>query len=85
MLSNWLKPGLNRMGFPVELLPMVLMRPLSGGGTLGMFTELTQHYGGDSLIARMAGTAIQASPSQLGERTRMLKLWRSEVLIPGGR
>ena len=35
---------------------MVLMRPLSGGGTLGMFTELTQHFGGDSLIARMAGT-----------------------------
>jgi len=56
MLSNWLKPVLNRIGFPVELLPMVLMRPLSGGGTLGMFTELTQHFGGDSLIARMAGT-----------------------------
>lgn len=56
MLSNWLRPVLNLIGFPVDLLPMVLMRPLSGGGTLGMFTELTQHFGGDSLIARTAGT-----------------------------
>jgi len=32
------------------------MRPLSGSGTLGMFTELVQHFGPDSLIARMGGT-----------------------------
>ena len=56
MVSKALAPAMNLVGFPTDLLPMVLMRPLSGSGTLGMFTELVQHFGPDSLIARMAGT-----------------------------
>ncbi len=46
------------IGFPAELLPMVLMRPLSGSGTQGLFVELVNRpgIGADSLIARMAGT-----------------------------
>ena len=35
---------------------MVLMRPLSGSGTLGMFAELVKQCGPDSLITRMGGT-----------------------------
>ena len=56
LLSKWLSPVLHLVGFPTELLPMVLMRPLSGVGTLGMFTELAKQFGPDSLIARTAGT-----------------------------
>jgi len=56
ILSQWLAPVLHAIGFPVELLPMVLLRPLSGSGTLGLFTELTKQFGPDSLIARTAGT-----------------------------
>jgi len=56
LLSKGLSPVLHWIGFPTELLPMALMRPLSGSGTLGMFTELVKQYGPDSLIARTAGT-----------------------------
>lgn len=56
MIAHWLQPALALIRFPVDLLPMVLLRPFSGSGTLGMFTELTQHFGADSLIARTAGT-----------------------------
>ena len=56
ILSRWLSPLLHALGFPVELLPMVLLRPLSGSGTLGLFTELAKQFGPDSLIARTAGT-----------------------------
>ncbi|HEV2695994.1 MAG TPA: nucleoside recognition domain-containing protein [Verrucomicrobiae bacterium] len=56
LISRLLSPVLNAVGFPTELLPMVLIRPLSGSGSLGFFTELVQHYGPDSLIARTAGT-----------------------------
>jgi len=56
LLSKWLSPALHLVGFPTELLPMALMRPLSGSGTLGMFTELVKQFGPDSLIARTAGT-----------------------------
>ncbi len=47
-------------GVPSELLPMALMRPLSGGGTVAIFNELIRlegpGYGPDSLLSSMAGT-----------------------------
>lgn len=56
LLSRLLSPVLNVIGFPPDLLPMALMRPLSGSATLGIFTDLVKQFGPDSLIARTAGT-----------------------------
>ena len=56
LISKLLEPAMNAIGFPSPLLPMVLMRPLSGSGTLGLFAELVKQYGPDSLISRMGGT-----------------------------
>ena len=58
MLSRALDPFLKVVGFPAELLPMALMRPLSGSGSLGIFSELVATHGPDSIIARMAGTIM---------------------------
>jgi spore maturation protein SpmA len=56
LISNALAPMMQAIGFPPPLLPMVLMRPLSGSGTLGLFAELVKQYGPDSIISRMGGT-----------------------------
>ena len=56
LITQALRPMLDFVHFPTELVPMCLMRPLSGSGTLGMFTELVTQFGPDSLIARTAGT-----------------------------
>jgi spore maturation protein SpmA len=56
LLSQALKPVMSAIGFPSELLPMVVMRPLSGSGTLGIFAELVKQNGPDSLVSRMGGT-----------------------------
>jgi spore maturation protein SpmA len=56
LLSDALAPVMHAVGFPSDLLPLVFMRPLSGSGTLGIFTELVKQFGPDSLIARTAGT-----------------------------
>jgi spore maturation protein SpmB len=58
MLSRALDPVLKFVGFPAELLPMALMRPLSGSGSLGIFSELVATHGPDSILARMAGTIM---------------------------
>jgi len=58
MLAYWLGPILNRVGFPADLLPIVFVRPLSGGATLGLFSELVKTHGPDSFIARTAGTIM---------------------------
>ena len=56
LLSKALAPAMLAIGFPPDLLPLVLMRPLSGSGTLGIFTELVKQFGPDSLLARTAGS-----------------------------
>lgn len=56
LVSGALSPALRWVGFPTELLPLVLMRPLSGSGSLGIFSELVKEFGPDSLIARTGGT-----------------------------
>jgi spore maturation protein SpmA len=40
LLEYMLAPLLGAVGFPVDLLPMALMRPLSGSGSLGVLTEI---------------------------------------------
>ncbi len=56
ILASILSPVLTPIGVPSELLPMILIRPLSGGATTGLFTELVTQFGPDSLIARTAAT-----------------------------
>ncbi|MBE2283408.1 MAG: nucleoside recognition protein [Prosthecobacter sp.] len=40
LLEYVLRPLLSFIGFPVELLPMALMRPLSGSGSLGVLNDI---------------------------------------------
>jgi spore maturation protein B len=56
MLTKWLTPAMSLVHFPPELLPMALIRPLSGSGSLGVFTDIVNTYGADSMLSRMAGT-----------------------------
>ncbi|MGI5880704.1 MAG: spore maturation protein [Syntrophomonadaceae bacterium] len=55
-LTQILSPVTNYLGAPAEVLPLAIMRPLSGSGVLGMATELMRVYGPDSLIGRIAST-----------------------------
>ncbi len=49
-LLGLLAPITGLIGFPPELLPMALVRPLSGSGAYGVMVETMQTHGPDSLI-----------------------------------
>lgn len=49
-------PLLTFIGVPPEIVPLALIRPISGSAALGMTTELTEFYGPDSFIGRLAAT-----------------------------
>jgi spore maturation protein B len=55
---DWLvaaiSPSAKLLGFPPEVLPTALMRPLSGSGALGLMSDLFKIYGPDSFIGRLA-------------------------------
>lgn len=54
ILVNLVSPITGLIGMPGEVLPMAIMRPLSGGGASGLMSELITNYGPDSMIGRMA-------------------------------
>jgi spore maturation protein SpmA len=56
LLSQALSPLLVPLGVSPELLPLILVRPLSGGATTALFSELVVKFGPDSLLARTAAT-----------------------------
>ncbi|HNU99867.1 MAG TPA: nucleoside recognition domain-containing protein [Verrucomicrobiota bacterium] len=58
MLARGLRPVLDLVQFPADLLPLCLTRPLSGSATIGLFADVVKTFGPDSLLARMAGTVL---------------------------
>jgi len=61
LLTAVLSPLTNLIGMPAETLPMALMRPLSGSGSLGIMTELMKVHGPDSFIGILASTMYGSS------------------------
>lgn len=53
-----LQPILNFVGVPGDLVPLAIMRPLSGTGSLGLVTEILETYGPDSMVGRIASTVL---------------------------
>lgn len=51
-----LKPVTSLIGMPAEALPMALMRPLSGSGSLGIMSENLAVYGPDSFLGILVST-----------------------------
>jgi len=58
LISRAIGPALAAISFPTELLPLALIRPLSGSGATGIFAEIVKSQGPDSLIAKMGATIM---------------------------
>jgi len=50
------KPLLLLFGVPAEVLPLMVVRPLSGPAALGITSDLIEQFGPDSFIGRLAST-----------------------------
>jgi len=51
-----LSPVTNFIGMPAEAMPIALMRPLSGSGSLGLMTEIISTHGADSYLGILVST-----------------------------
>lgn len=58
LLTGFLAPLTESINMPAEVLPMSIMRSLSGGGASGMMAELIATHGPDSYIGRMASVLM---------------------------
>ena len=56
LVISLISPILNIRGFPAENVPLAMMRPRSGSGSLGLFTDLVNEYGTDSIYTKIGAT-----------------------------
>jgi spore maturation protein SpmA len=56
LLQRALNPLLQPLHFPPDLLPLALMRPLSGSGTLALLTDIVHRLGPESIVSLTAAT-----------------------------
>lgn len=58
LLTEWLRPAAETVGLPAQILPLALIRPISGSAALAVGAELMTTYGADSLIGRTAAILL---------------------------
>ena len=57
-LTGLCAPVMELLGIPAELTPLMLIRPVSGGGALAVGSEVITTYGPDSYIGRVAAVML---------------------------
>ena len=55
-LISGLDPVLGLIGVPAEVLPMAIIRPLTGSGSAAIVADMISQYGEDSIYVKMAAT-----------------------------
>lgn len=61
MLIDLVSPITRLLKIPEEILPLILIRPLSGSGALGVVKDIISHYGPDSFPGIAASVLMGSS------------------------
>ncbi len=81
-LIGALSPVFGKLGIPAEAAPLVLVRPLSGSGALGVYSQLLSEYGPDSFAGKAASILMGSTEttfytmSVYFSRTKVKDSWR---------
>lgn len=51
-------PPMTFIGIPPEVLPLAIMRPISGSGSLAILRDILHTYGPDSFVGRLSSTMM---------------------------
>lgn len=56
LFANFIQPITAILHIPADIIPLAVMRPLSGSGALGLTAEIIKTFGPDSFIGNLAST-----------------------------
>lgn len=65
LIINFLTPILNIIKFPSEIMPLAMLRPISGSASIAVATDIMTKYGVDSTIGIMASTIMGSTETTL--------------------
>src|SRR5690554_4662277 len=55
-IMDGLRPVLSFLSIPPEVIPMAIVRPLTGSGSAGIIVDMINQYGEDSIFVKIAAT-----------------------------
>lgn len=61
MLTEFVSPFFEKLGFPAEVFPLAVIRPFSGSGALGYYEELCKNLESGSFAERVASVLMGGS------------------------
>ena len=61
ILGNLLKTPLEYLKIPVDVLPLMVTRSLSGGATIGVFSDIVANNGANSYASKLAAVIVGSS------------------------
>lgn len=89
LIVNFLTPVLNLVNFPTEILPLALIRPISGSSSIAVATDIMNKFGVDSNIGLMASVimgstettvyTIAVYTSSIGVKKTRFVLWAALI------
>lgn len=65
IIINFLLPLLNVFKFPAEIMPLAILRPISGSSTIAIATDIMKTYGVDSNLGMIASTIMGSTETTL--------------------
>ena len=61
IITKALEPLCAAVGFPKEVMPLVILRPFSGSGAMAVYNDIANTVGADTFAERVAATLIGSS------------------------
>ena len=65
IIVNILQPLLIKFNIPSEILPLAILRPISGSGSIAIATEIMKTYGTDTLIGLISSVIMGATETTI--------------------
>lgn len=63
--TNLINPVTNVLKIPSEIIPLALLRPISGSGSIGVATDIMTKYGVDTFIGKVASVIMGSTETTL--------------------
>ena len=65
LIINFITPILDILNFPSEIMPLAILRPISGSSSIAIATDIMKNFGVDSNIGIIAATIMGSTETTL--------------------
>lgn len=61
IFTSFIAPLAGRIGLPAEIVPLTILRPISGSGSIALLDNIFKNYGPDSDVGRISSIIMGAT------------------------